>query len=483
MTTYVPTIGLEIHVQLATQSKAFSSSGIQFGALPNSLTDPTVLGLPGALPTFNQEALALAIRLGLACGCDIREWSRFARKHYFYPDSPKGYQITQHEEPICEGGQISFLLDGELRQVPLTRIHLEEDAGKSTHGNDGLSRVDLNRAGVPLCEIVTDPALSSAKEAAATMRAIRQLVRALGVSEGDLEKGHLRCDANVSIRPSGQQELGVRTELKNINSFRFVEDAIDSEIARQKGLLSSGGAVQMETRLWDAERGVSRTMRTKEDAEDYRYFSDPDLPPLWAPRDLCHSIASSMPELPLDVYKRYVSDYGLSHDDAFLLSDDHDLSQYMDQVVSALGKEHALQASNWIQGEFLRAANKENVEIAEAPVTAKSLASLIECVEEGLISGKIAKAVFQTMWKTGDEARQIVERESLQQISDPKLIEDMVKQVIEAHPKQIEAYRGGKTGLLGFFVGQVMKASKGQANPELVHALLSAKLNDENESS
>lgn len=479
--SYVPTIGLEIHVQLATQSKAFSASQIQFGSPPNSLTDPTVLGLPGALPTFNKEALALAIRLGLACGCDIREWSRFARKHYFYPDSPKGYQITQHEEPICEGGQISFLLDGEIRKVPLTRIHLEEDAGKSTHGSDGLSRVDLNRAGVPLCEIVTEPALASAREAAQTMRAIRQLVRALGVSEGDLEKGHLRCDANVSIRPSGQKELGVRTELKNINSFRFVEDAIESEIARQCALLDAGGSVQMETRLWDAERGVSRTMRTKEDAEDYRYFSDPDLPAMWAPKDLCDSIAASLPELPLDVYQRYVSDWKLGHDDAFILSDNHELSIYMDKVVSVLGEEHAPKAANWIQGEILRALNKENIEIGASPVSAEALAALIGYVERGTISGKIAKSVFQTMWKSGDSAGDIIERESLQQISDPLVIEAMVKEVIEANPKQVETFKAGKTSIIGYLVGQVMKASKGQANPELVHQLLSQTLKNDGE--
>jgi aspartyl-tRNA(Asn)/glutamyl-tRNA(Gln) amidotransferase subunit B len=456
-TDWEAVIGLEVHCQLATASKAFSPSAVTFGADPNSLTDPVVLGLPGALPSFNGHALGHAVRLGLACGSTVRARSRFARKHYFYPDLPKGYQISQYDEPICEGGAVELVCAGERRSVRLIRIHLEEDAGKLVHGAGGLSRVDLNRAGVPLVEIVSEPDLRSAEEAAEYMRALNLLVRYLGISEGDMEKGQMRCDANVSLRPRGEARYGTRTELKNINSFRFVQKAIEHEIARQARILDGGGTIVQETRLWDADAGQSHSMRGKEEAMDYRYFPDPDLPPLVVDERL---LREPLPELPMQKLDRLVAAYGLSIDDARTLIGERALADLLDDA-AALHASGAKAIANWILSE-------RDARIVPAP----HLAALVKLVDDAVISGKIAKDVLRTMAETGDAPEAIVEREGLRQITDTGAIEALARQIVEANPKQAAQYRGGKDNLLGFFVGQLMKASGGKANPALASELL-----------
>lgn len=469
-----PVIGLEVHVQLATRSKAFSASAAAFGAPPNALTDPTVLGLPGALPTFNREALVLALKLGLATGCEIRKRSRFARKHYFYPDLPKGYQISQYDEPLCEHGAIELALGDTVKTVRLTRIHLEEDAGKNTHQLGATSLVDLNRAGVPLCEVVSEPDIRSAAEAAEYMRALRQIVRYLGVSEGNMEEGQLRCDANVSLRPVGSSELGTRTELKNINSFRFVERAIEHEIARQSRILDAGGKIDQETRLWDAQQGVSLPMRSKEEANDYRYFPDPDLPPLSVDDALIASLRDELPEMPAQKRARYCDELSLSADDARTLAGDRALADFFDAAVTAYGKGPggAKAVSNWILSELLRELAKSEADIASCPIAPAALARLVALIDDKTISGKIAKDVFAEMFETGAEPDTIVEKKGLRQITDPGAIEKVAAEIIAANASQAEAYRGGKEGLLGFFVGQVMKKTGGKANPKLTNEIL-----------
>lgn len=467
MTRWEPVIGLECHVQLATHSKLFSSSATAFGGTPNSQTDPPVLGLPGALPVLNRTAVAFAVRLGLAIGATIRRSSRFARKHYFYPDLPKGYQISQYDEPICEGGAI----DLGSHTVPLTRIHLEEDAGKNMHlAGSSTSLVDLNRAGVPLVEVVSEPALRSAEEAAEYMRALRQLVRYLGISDGNMEEGSLRCDANVSLRPKGESRLGTRAELKNINSFKFVQKAIEFEIARQAALLDAGQKVVQETRLWDAERGSSHAMRSKEHAHDYRYFPDPDLPPLVLASEQIESIRAGLPELPAQRRRRFVLEHGLSEADARFLSDERPLADYYEAATRAHGDGKKI--ANWIQSELLRELNRDGRAIESCPVTAEQLAELVLLIDDGTISGKIAKDVFAKMFATGDTARAIVEREGLVQVTDSSAIEAACQAVIAANPNQANDFRAGKTAMLGFFVGKVMKATEGKANPQLVNDVL-----------
>ena len=473
MGEWEPVIGLEVHVQLATASKLFSGSGVQFGEGPNALTDPTVLGLPGALPSLNGRALELAVRLGLAAGSEIRRRSRFARKHYFYPDLPKGYQISQYDEPICEGGAIELRTGGERKAVRLTRIHMEEDAGKSMHGGAGTSLVDLNRAGIPLCEVVSAPDIRSADEAAEFMRALRQLVRYLGVSGGDMEKGQLRCDANVSIRPAGSETLGTRTELKNINSFRFVKQAIEHEIARQIRVLESGGAIEQETRLWDADAGVSQPMRSKEEAEDYRYFPDPDLPPIEVTDELLSRVRGELPELPAARFDRLQGELGLSDDDARTLTSERSLADYFDRALAAYGDAAgAKPIANWILAELLRELGKDGKDAADAPIGPENLAGLVKLIADDTISGKIGKDVFAKMYESGETAEAIVEREGLKQITDTSEIEGICREVVDANPSQAEAYRGGKDKMLGFFVGQVMKKTGGKANPKLVNEVL-----------
>ncbi len=478
MTTakWEPVIGLEVHVQLGTASKAFSASAARFGDPPNSLTDPTVLGLPGALPVFNHRALELAVLLGLATGCEIRTRSRFARKHYFYPDLPKGYQISQYEQPLCEHGAVELVLDEAPLRVRLTRIHLEEDAGKNMHAGGKSSLVDLNRAGVPLCEIVSEPDIHSPEEAAEYMRALRQLVRYLGISQGDMEKGQLRCDANVSVRPAGESRLGNRTELKNINSFRFVQHALEHEIQRQIRVLESGGEVVQETRLWDSDVGVSKPMRSKEEAEDYRYFPDPDLPPLVVDEATVEELRSRLPELPMARYRRLIDALGISAQDARALTAEREIADYFDAAVAAYGEDNrdrgARGIGNWMQTELTRLLNRDQRDIADCPARPEHLAALVRLIDEGTISGKIAKSVFEKMYDTGDAPEAIVEREGLVQISDEGAIEEIARRIVEANPKQAADYRAGKQKLLGFFVGQVMKETRGKANPQTVNQVL-----------
>ena len=466
-----PIIGLEVHVQLGTVSKAFSATAIDASAPPNSLTDPTVLALPGALPTFNRRVVELALRLGLATGCAIRSRSRFARKHYFYPDLPKGYQITQYDEPLCENGSLEILVDDAPHRVSITRIHLEEDAGKNLH-RASCSLVDLNRCGVPLCEIVSAPELGSARAAAAYMRAIRQLVRYLEISAGDMEKGQLRCDANVSLREIGSDRLGTRTELKNINSFKFVERAIEHEITRQRAILSAGGEVIQETRLWDSAHGRSRSMRSKEDSSDYRYLPEPDLPPLVIDGRLVQETHRALPELPMARYRRLVAEQGLSSADARALTAERDLADYYDRALATTRGGDPRAIASWVLTELLGALNRDQLALGESPIAPQQLSALVGLVDNRMISGKIAKSVFARMYKSGEHPRDIVEREGLRQITSTSAITTIASDVIAANPAQVRAYRAGKRKLMGFFVGQVMKASQGRANPEIVNQVL-----------
>jgi aspartyl-tRNA(Asn)/glutamyl-tRNA(Gln) amidotransferase subunit B len=468
--TWEPVIGLEVHVQLATASKAFSASGVEFGAPPNALTDPTVLGLPGALPVFNARAAELAVRLGLATGSAIRTTSRFARKHYFYPDLPKGYQISQYDEPLCEGGAIDVLTADGVLAVPLVRIHLEEDAGKNMH-HGSVSLVDLDRAGVPLVEVVTGPELTSADDAAELMRSLHRLVRWLGISEADMEKGQMRCDANVSVRRPGEP-LGTRTELKNINSFRFVHRAIQHEIARQIRIVEAGGRVERETRLWDAASEQSFPLRSKEEANDYRYFPDPDLPPLVIEPAAIEAARAALPELPSARWQR-LRGLGLSADDARQLCATRAAGDYLDAVLAHVPGQAKLAAA-WVNGELAAALNRDGLEIADSPMPAAALGELLALIADGTISGKIAKGVFERAYAAREAPAAIARREGLRQVSDEGAIEAIARQVIEAdaNAASVASYRAGKTGLLGFFVGQVMKASGGAANPKLAAAIV-----------
>jgi aspartyl-tRNA(Asn)/glutamyl-tRNA(Gln) amidotransferase subunit B len=471
-----PVIGLEVHVQLKTRSKAFSPSACEFGAPPNSLTDPLVLGLPGTLPVFNQGALELALRLGVATASQIRARSRFARKHYFYPDLPKGYQISQFDEPLCENGHLDIIANGAVKRVKLQRIHLEEDAGKNTHVG-AYSHVDLNRAGVPLVEVVTSPDLHDASDAAELMRSLHRLVRWLDISEADMEKGQLRCDANVSVRVRGEDRLGTRTELKNINSFRFVQNAIEHEIMRQVRIVEGGGRVTRETRLWDANLGQSQTMRSKEEANDYRYFPDPDLPPLVVDGAMMTSILRSLPELPAARFERYQKAHGLAPDDARLLVSDRALADYFDALVAV----HPTTTSgrilaNWMLTELLGALNAEGKSIEESPMPPTALAALVVLVEDGTISGKIGKDIFEEVYKTGEAPLAIVDRRGVRQISDEATLLAIIERVVAANPKQADGYRSGKDQLFGFFVGQIMKETQGRANPALTSELLRKRL-------
>ena len=467
-------IGLEVHVQLATQSKAFSRSAIRFGAEPNSLTDPLVLGMPGTLPVFNRAALELALRLGVATESKIRARSRFARKHYFYPDLPKGYQISQYDEPLCEEGYVEIILGDDVRRVKLERIHLEEDAGKNMHVG-ARSQVDLNRAGVPLVEVVSAPELHSAEEAAEFMRALHRLVRWLEISEADMEKGQMRCDANVSIRRAGDETLGTRTELKNINSFRFVQNAVEHEIKRQIRILEDGGTITRETRLWDADVGASASMRSKEEANDYRYFPDPDLPPLVVEGPMMASILREMPELPARRFKRYLAEHGLAPDDARTLVSDRALAEYFEAVCAVHpGQSSGRVIANWMLTELLGAL--KGTPIADSPMVPATLSALIRLIEDGTISGKIGKDIFAESYKTGEDPASIVERRGLKQISDEAALWEIVERVVAANPKQAEEYAKGKEGLLGFFVGRVMKETQGRANPAMTTDLLKKRL-------
>ena len=468
---YETVIGLETHVQLATRSKIFSWSSAAFGAEPNTTTDPVCLGLPGTLPVLNRAAVEAAVRLGLASSCNIRQRCRFARKHYFYPDLPKGFQITQLDEPIGEGGVVRFRLHGEPRSVRLVRIHMEEDTGKNIHAAGGVSFVDYNRSGVPLCEVVSEPDVRSAEEAAEYLRAIRSLVRALGIGDGNMEEGSLRCDANVSLRPRGATALGTKTEIKNMNSFKNVRDAIEHEVKRQASLLDRGERIVQETRLWDPVRGVTQTMRSKEHAHDYRYLPEPDLPPLAISDVELAALRGSLPELPEDRYARYVGPVGLSAQDAGVLVTEHEIGTYFDAVVAAGAP--AKRAANWVANEVLaRVGDARRLGDTEVPVPPIALAELTRLLEDGTLSGKLAKEVFAQMWAERRSAGDIVKAEGLAQVSDGGALEEACKRAVDANPDAVVRYRAGNAKLIGFFVGAVMKETGGKGNPKAVNDIL-----------
>ena len=477
-------IGLETHVQLSTDSKIFSGSSTRFGAAPNTQANLVDLALPGSLPVMNRGAVERAIRFGLAIGATVAPRSVFARKNYFYPDLPKGYQISQFELPVVVGGTLSFFVGEEEKTINLTRAHLEEDAGKSLHddfkGLNGTpsSGIDLNRAGTPLLEIVTEPEMRSAAEAVAYARALHSLVMWLGICDGNMQEGSFRCDANVSVRPVGQKEFGTRAEIKNVNSFRFLERAILFEARRQIELIEDGGTVVQETRLYDADRDETRSMRSKEDAHDYRYFPDPDLPPLIIGADWIEKVRADMPELPAAMRARFESEYGLPAYDAAQLTLSSDTAAYFETVARALPAGQAKLAANWVMGELNAALNRDEKELADAPVSAESLAALICRIIDGTISNKIARDVFAGMWagENGGDPDAIIDARGLKQISDTGAIGAMIDEVLAAHPAVVEEYRAGKQKAFNSLVGQVMKAAKGKANPQQVNELLKAKL-------
>ena len=470
-------IGLEIHAQLATRSKIFSSSSTAYGAQPNSQANLVDLGYPGVLPVLNGEVVKMAVKFGLAVNCEIARRSVFARKNYFYPDLPKGYQISQFELPIVGRGEIYITLDdGSRKRVGITRAHLEEDAGKSLHEEfQGMSGIDLNRAGTPLLEIVSEPDMRSAAEAVSYMKGMHTLVRYLEICDGNMQEGSFRCDANVSVRPKGQEKYGTRTELKNLNSFRFVEKAINLEVERQIDVLESGGKVVQETRLYDSAKNETRTMRLKEEANDYRYFPDPDLLPLLISEEEIEAVRSTLPELPDEKRERFGSEYKLSDYDARVLTTSREMAAYFEAVVEASGGEPKL-AANWVAGELSAGLNRSGMEIGDSKVSATALAGLLKRIADHTISGKIAKEVFEAMWDGEGDADDIIEKRGLRQITDSSAIEKIIDEVIAANPGQLEQYRGGKDKLFGFFVGQVMKATQGKANPGQVNQLLKKKL-------
>ena len=469
-------IGLEIHAQLNTNSKIFSAASTVYGAEPNTQACLVDLGYPGVLPVLNVEAVRKAVRFGLAIGATISRRSVFARKNYFYPDLPKGYQISQYELPIVEGGEVEIAMEEGRKRIGITRAHLEEDAGKSLHEDfHGMSGIDLNRAGTPLVEIVSEPDMRSAREAVAYMKTIHQLVRYLDICDGNMQEGSFRCDANVSVRPVGQQEYGTRAELKNLNSFRFIEKAINFEVERQIDILESGGTVQQETRLYDANRDETRSMRTKEEANDYRYFPDPDLLPVVLEDAFLEQMANSLPELPGAKRARFANEYGLPEYDADVLPTSRELADYYEHVVESLGGDPKL-AANWVMGALAGALNKAGLDIADSRVSSAALADLLRRIADNTISGKIAKEVFEAMWDGEGSADEIIEARGLKQITDTGAIEQIIDDVMASFPEQLGQYRDGKDKLFGFFVGQVMKATRGKANPAQVNELLRRKL-------
>jgi aspartyl-tRNA(Asn)/glutamyl-tRNA(Gln) amidotransferase subunit B len=474
---FEPVIGLEVHAQLKTNTKIFCACSTSFGAPPNTHTCPVCLGMPGVLPVLNKKVVEYTLRMAMATNCEITRESRFARKNYFYPDLPKGYQISQYELPIAEHGHLDIQLNGDRRRIGITRIHMEEDAGKLGHDPDRpVSMVDFNRTGVPLIEIVSEPDIRLSEEAGAYLRQLRSIVRYLGICDGNLEEGSFRCDANVSIRPKDTQPLGTRTELKNLNSFKHVEKALQYEISRQKEVSMEGGQIVQETRLWDPDKNKTTSMRGKEEAHDYRYFPDPDLLPLVIDDQWIERIKKSLPELPDAKKKRFMDQYELPAYDADLLTSDRELADYFENCARVFP--HPKIVSNWIMGSLLGLLNAREKTIDQSPVCADDLARLLALVEEGVISGKIAKTVFDEMAQTGKAAEQIVEEKGLVQITDTDALEDLVLNILSNHPKEVEAYQNGKTKLLGFFVGQVMQETKGQANPKIVNELLIQKLKD-----
>jgi aspartyl-tRNA(Asn)/glutamyl-tRNA(Gln) amidotransferase subunit B len=476
-TEWETVIGLEIHAQLSTRSKIFSGSASSYGAQPNAHANLVDLGYPGVLPVLNGEAVRMAVKLGLAIDARIARTSVFARKNYFYPDLPKGYQISQYELPIVAGGALEIVLeDGSRKRIGITRAHLEEDAGKSLHeGLPGVSGIDLNRAGTPLIEIVSEPEMRSAKEAVAYMKKVHTLVRYLEICDGNMQEGSFRCDANVSVRKYGAEAFGTRAEIKNLNSFRYVEKAILYEVSRQIEVLESGGRVVQETRLYDADKGETRSMRTKEEANDYRYFPDPDLLPVMLADEFIEEIGRGLPELPDEKARRFAGDYGLSPYDALVLTSSRELAAYYEEVVREVPGEPKL-AANWVMGELAASLNKDGLDIGRSPISSGRLAALLRRIADQTISGKIAKEVFEAMWASGKEADAIIEAQGLRQITDTAAIERVIDEVMAKNPAQLADYRSGKDKLFGFFVGQVMKATGGKANPAELNRLLKTKL-------
>src|SRR5579862_721428 len=475
---YEPVIGLEVHVQLSTATKIFCGCPTGFGAQPNSHVCPVCLGLPGALPVLNRAAVELAIKAALALHCEVRPVSRFARKNYFYPDLPKGYQISQYEEPLAEHGWVEILVDGAPKRVGITRVHMEDDAGKSIHDgfpdSDRYTYVDLNRSGTPLIEIVTEPDMRSSTEAFDFLTALKHTLEFLDVSTCDMEKGHLRCDANVSVRLKGAERFGVKAEVKNLNSFRFLKQALDYGIALQVGILEGGGAIPQETRLFNPDTGETAGMRSKEHAHDYRYFPEPDLAPLRVSDAWLDEIRAAMPELPRQKRARFIERYGLSEYDADVLTANRPIAEYYEKAATASGEPKL--SANWVMGDLMGALNADGKAIADSPVTPQRLGELIALIRRGEISGKMAKEIFPKMFASGEAAPVIMEREGLKQISDTGAIERIIDTVLEQNAKQVEQYKSGKTAVLGFLVGQVMKASRGQANPGTVNEMLRRKL-------
>ncbi|MDC0508729.1 Asp-tRNA(Asn)/Glu-tRNA(Gln) amidotransferase subunit GatB [Gammaproteobacteria bacterium] len=470
-------IGLEIHVQLSTKSKLFSGASTNFGALPNTQACNIDLAMPGVLPVLNEEVLKMAIKLGTALSADINSPTSFARKNYFYPDSPKGYQISQMDKPIVEGGYLDIETESGTKRIGVTRAHLEEDAGKSLHDDfEGQSGIDLNRAGTPLLEIVSEPEISTPAEAVAYLKSIHSIIRYLDISDGNMAEGSMRCDANVSVRKKGDLELGTRTETKNVNSFRFVEKAIQYEIERQVHEIESGNSITQETRLYDSQNNTTRPMRSKEYANDYRYFPEPDLLPITLEKGFVESVIKGMPEMPNEKKERFVSKFSLSNYDADLLAADKDIANYFEEVVKI--SDSPKLSANWIMGELSALLNNENLNIKDSKVSSDKLGQLILRIEDGTISGKIAKDIFEKIWLSGKEVDIIIKDEDLEQVTDDEEIESMIDEVIANNPQQLKQYKSGKDRLFGFFVGQVMQASQGKANPKQVNEILKSKLKE-----
>lgn len=476
---YEAVIGLEVHTELQTTTKIFCSCRTSFGADPNTNVCPVCLGLPGVLPVLNKKVLEYAVRAGLALNCEISRFSKFDRKNYYYPDLPKNFQTSQFDLPICEHGYLDVEVDGEKRRIRITRAHMEEDAGKLVHHGTSItdsdySLVDYNRTGTPLLEIVSEPDMRSAKEAVAYMEKMRAILQYVGISDCRMEEGSLRCDANVSVRPVGQKELGTKTEIKNINSFKGVERAIEYEAMRQAELLEDGGKVVQETRTWDEKEGVTKSMRTKEEANDYRYFPEPDLVPFTVSDEYIENIRKSLPELPDARKERYMKEFGLSSEDAVFMTNDKATADYFEAAVAAGADPKA--AVNWLMGEFASQLSNDGIEIDKAPVSAENLAALLKLISKGTISGKIAKKVFATMWKEGGNPDDIVKVQGLVQISDTAELSKLVDEVVGNNPKAVEDFKAGKKKAVGALVGQIMKATKGKANPRVINELLNKKL-------
>jgi len=467
---YEAVIGLEVHAQLLTESKIFCSCSTRFGSDANTQVCPVCLGMPGVLPVLNKKAVEYAIKTGIALNCRIASLSRFARKNYFYPDLPKGYQISQYELPLCEDGYLEITVDGKKRKIRIKRIHLEEDAGKNIHDPSGYSFVDFNRTGVPLLEIVSEPDIKTSREAVLYMKKLRTILRYLGVCDGNMEQGSLRCDANVSVKPADSADFGVKTEIKNINSFKFVEKALEYEIKRQIKILGEGGKIIQETRLWDSQTGTTQSMRSKEEAHDYRYFPEPDLVPVIVSEEWINRIRKQMPELPDQKIERFIKDYSLPEYDAEILTEEKALAEWFEEAVKYGGKPK--EVSNWIMVELLRLLNEDGKEIEECPVKPEGLVKLLGLVERGTINRNTAKDVFEEMYKTGRDPGSLVQEKGLTQISDETAIIDTIMEVIKRNPKEVERFKAGEEKLLGFFMGQVMKLTKGKANPKIVNELL-----------